>query len=241
MSAPTRRSRERTAKLLRGAQYLLLSAGLLALGCYVLVHFESRVYQAYQMWRFDQIRQRRPATLARFVAHWIPGLAPPESAEAPASPPSEPLANRAPTAPGSAVSPGSLIGTIEIPRLNLSIAVLEGVDARTLRRAAGHVPGTALPGDAGNVEIAGHRDTFFRDLRKIQRNDIIRLSTVNGDYQYRVDSIAVVGTRNTKILSAFNGPGVNLVTCFPFYYVGPAPKRFVVHADQIAKIETVNN
>ena len=81
-----------------------------------------------------------------------------------------------------AVATGGLIGRLEIPRLGLSVIVIEGEDKTTLRRAAGHVPGTPLPGQAGNVGITGHRDTFFRPLRNIRHNDIITLTTLQGEY-----------------------------------------------------------
>jgi sortase A len=83
---------------------------------------------------------------------------------------------------------GGLIGRIEIPRLGLSLIVIEGVSSTTLRRAVGHIPGTALPGQPGNVGISGHRDTFFRPLKDIQQNDIITLTTLLGEYRYRVVS-----------------------------------------------------
>ena len=119
----------------------------------------------------------------------------------------------------------------------MSAIVLEGVTARTLRLAVGHVPGTPLPGEPGNVSLSAHRDTFFRELRKIQSGDLITVSTVSGDvHRYRVGAIRVVSPGDTKILDAYSGPGINLITCFPFYYVGPAPERFIVHADESARL-----
>ena len=111
--------------------------------------------------------------------------------------------------------------------------VMEGISARTLRLAVGHLPGTPLPGEPGNVGLSAHRDTFFRALRNIHRGDVITLSTPAGDlHGYLVESISVVSPGNTEILDASRGPGLNLITCYPFNYVGPAPKRFVVHADE---------
>jgi sortase A len=125
-----------------------------------------------------------------------------------------------------------LIGRIEIPSLGLSVMVIEGVDGRTLRRAAGHIPGTALPGQPGNVGISAHRDTFFRPLRKIQKNDMITFTTVLGDYRYRVMSTKVVNSRDVEVLSPRGNEALTLVTCYPFYFVGPAPKRFIVRAER---------
>ena len=111
--------------------------------------------------------------------------------------------------------------------------VLEGTDSRTLRRAAGHIPGTALPWQPGDVGIAGHRDTFFRPLRKICRGDDITLQTLQGSYHYRVQFTRVVDPTDTWVMSSSRGPTLTLITCYPFYFVGSAPKRFVVCATRI--------
>ena len=111
--------------------------------------------------------------------------------------------------------------------------ILEGTDARTLRRAVGHIPGTPLPGQRGNVAITGHRDTFFRPLRNIRKYDEIRLTTLSGSYRYRVDSIKVVEPEDMEVLDNSDDAILTLVTCYPFYFVGPAPKRFIVRAHRI--------
>lgn len=136
-------------------------------------------------------------------------------------------------AAGSGLSaPRSTIGRLEIPRLGLSIIVREGVDAETLRLAVGHIPGTASPGDTGNVGLAGHRDTFFRRLRDVRAGDEVRLTTVDGRYTYRVRSTSVVAPDDTSVLDGTARPSLTLVTCYPFYFVGAAPKRFIVRAEQ---------
>jgi len=127
-----------------------------------------------------------------------------------------------------------LIGRIDIPRLGLSAIVIEGTSGRTLRRAVGHISGTAYPGQPGNVGISGHRDTFFRPLRNIQRNDIITFTTVFGEYRYRVVSTRVVTPSNVKVLDAGGNEMLTLVTCYPFYFVGSAPNRFIVRAERVA-------
>jgi sortase A len=133
-----------------------------------------------------------------------------------------------------AASTSGMIGRLEIPRLGLSVIVMEGDGQRILRRAAGHVPGTSLPGAPGNVGITGHRDTFFRPLRNIQRNDIITFTTLQGEYSYRVVSTRVVTPDNVAVLDSTGGEILTLVTCHPFYYVGPAPNRFIVRAERVA-------
>jgi sortase A len=125
---------------------------------------------------------------------------------------------------------GGLIGSLDIPRLGLSAIVIEGTSATSLRRAVGHITGTALPGQPGNVGISGHRDTFFRPLRNIRRNDIITLTTLFGEYRYRVVSTSIVRPDSVAELDPTRGEILTLVTCYPFYYVGPAPNRFIVRA-----------
>ena len=131
------------------------------------------------------------------------------------------------------VGAGGLVASIEIPRLGISAVVAEGVDTLTLRRAVGHIPGTGLPGEPGNIVLAGHRDTFFRPLRNIERNDIVKLVTPLGEYRYRVVSTKVVSPSDTAVLSPSGNQVLTLVTCYPFYFVGPAPSRFVVRAERI--------
>jgi LPXTG-site transpeptidase (sortase) family protein len=125
------------------------------------------------------------------------------------------------------------LGRIEIPTIGLAAMILEGTDARTLRRAVGHISGTPLPGQQGNVAITGHRDTFFRPLLKIRKDDEIRLTTLSGSYRYLVDSIKVVDPEDTEVLDNSDDAILTLVTCYPFYFVGPAPKRFIVRAHRI--------
>ena len=127
-----------------------------------------------------------------------------------------------------------LIGRMEIRRLSLSTVVAEGIDKRTLRRAVGHIPGTALPGQRGNVGIAGHRDTFFRSLKDIHVEDIIVLTTLWGEYRYRVVSSRVVIPGDLAVLHPTSNEVLTLITCYPFYFVGPAPDRFIVRAERVS-------
>jgi len=126
-----------------------------------------------------------------------------------------------------------VLGEIEIARIGVSAMIMEGTDSRTLRRAVGHVQGTPLPGELGNVAIAGHRDTFFRALRNVRQGDEITLKTLDGSYLYRVESTQVVKPDDTQVLDSSTDQILTLVTCYPFYYVGPAPKRFIVRAERI--------
>jgi sortase A len=120
---------------------------------------------------------------------------------------------------------GDLFGRLEIPRLNLSVMVMEGDGASVLRLGAGHVPGTQMC-------IAAHRDTFFRALKDIHVNDTIRITTPEGTTEYRVVSTKIVPPSDTSVLDAKDDSTLTLVTCYPFYYIGPAPKRFIVQAQK---------
>ena len=126
-----------------------------------------------------------------------------------------------------------LLGRMEIPRLGMSLIVAEGTDETTLRRAGGHIRGTALPGSPGNVGIAGHRDTLFRPLRNIRQNDVITLTTLQGEFRYRVVSTQIVSPSDVDVLNSDGHEILTLVTCHPFYFVGPAPNRFIVRAQRI--------
>jgi LPXTG-site transpeptidase (sortase) family protein len=130
-----------------------------------------------------------------------------------------------------------LLGRIEIPSVRLTVMMREGVDEISLRKAAGHLPASALPGEAGNVVVLGHRDTFFRPLRGIAQGDPIRVKTRNGSFQYIVDSIQVVPPEQSlSFQENMPAKSLTLITCFPFDYVGPAPRRFIVRARMLSKV-----
>lgn len=134
-------------------------------------------------------------------------------------------------ASNAAVRDGSLVlGRLKIARVSISAMVLDGTEAATLRTGLGHVLGTSKPGELGNTVIAGHRDTFFRPLRRIQSGDAITFETLYGTYHYRVTSVEVVDPQDLAVLQSHEKPELTLLTCFPFSYFGHAPKRFIVHA-----------
>jgi len=128
---------------------------------------------------------------------------------------------------------GDIIGEIQIDRLQIDAIVVQGDSNADLRHAVGHLPGSPLPGERGNVVLAGHRDTFFRPLRNIQKGDEITFKTGSGRFEYRVESTEVVAPSDVRVLAASTGNDLTFVTCFPFYFVGPAPKRFIVHATEV--------
>src|SRR5215469_13993837 len=110
---------------------------------------------------------------------------------------------------------GEPVGEIEVPRLALKAVILQGDSSQVLRRGVGHLPGTPMPGEPGNVALAGHRDSFFRPLRGIHPGDIITLSIDTGTFHYKVDSTSVVSSRDVGVLRASGRNELTLVTCFP--------------------------
>jgi sortase A len=133
-------------------------------------------------------------------------------------------------APPDLPQPGDTFAKLTIPRLGVQLYIVEGDGAAELRRGPGHMSGTAMPGDPGNCVIAGHRDTHFRIFKNIRKGDDIVLETRRGVFTYRVRATRVVSPRNTSAVEPTAGAELNLITCFPFYYAGAAPKRFVVEA-----------
>jgi sortase A len=198
------------SKALRACAVCCLVAGALTLGAYSYVWAGAHFYQAFEAWRFDA------------NAHGL-SRSPAGVSEAPAV-----------KLIHSQVMPDSVLGRMKIPRIGISVMVLEGDDGHTLRFAAGHVPYTALPGHPGNVAIAGHRDTFFRALRNIRKDDTITFKTATGYFEYRVQGIWVVAPEQVEVLDPTARPSLTLITCFPFHFVGAAPYRFIVRARQIA-------
>jgi sortase A len=128
---------------------------------------------------------------------------------------------------------GDVIGEIQAPRLGLNAMVVQGDSTAILRQAVGHLSKSALPGEWGNVALAGHRDTFFRPLRDIRLGDEIKFKTRERSFEYRVESIEIVAPTDTRVLESLTGHDLTLLTCFPFHYVGPAPKRLVVRAQEV--------
>ena len=197
---------------LRRAEIALGVVGLLLLGGAAAAVVRARVYQARQERAFSDL-ERRAAPAA--------GLEP--ISRPPSVPASEQVAQADPL----------VLGVIEIPRIGLSAVVREGDDDETLAVAVGHVPGTARPGEPGNMALAGHRDSFFRALRRIRVDDTIRFRSPSRRYEYRVESTEVVGPGETRVLGPSVAPVLTLVTCYPFGYVGHAPDRFIVHATRL--------
>ncbi|MBI4459851.1 MAG: class D sortase [Acidobacteria bacterium] len=196
-----------------------IGGALVVLYC-AFVIVRAHAFQTYANWMFERARGSSRTGIQSY------------------SPPSISLLRS-----NNRLAPGlpSLIGRIEIPRLRLSVMILEGDDERQLQLGAGHIPGTALPGESGNVVIAAHRDSFFQPLRDISKNDQIVVTTLNGSFQYRVDSVQVTDPDNRAVLRHSDEPVLTLVTCYPFTYIGSAPKRFIVQARRVEAADARGN
>jgi sortase A len=133
----------------------------------------------------------------------------------------------------SRVRTGGLVGMLDVPRLQLTTPVIEGDDDNTLKRAVGHLPDTPMPWENGNSALAGHRDGLFRPLKDVKVGDEIRFRTTRDEFRYRVTRTSIVLPDDVSVLESKSRAGLTLITCYPFYYVGSAPKRFIVHAERL--------
>ena len=125
---------------------------------------------------------------------------------------------------------GPPVALLRIPKIRLEVPVLEGTDELTMDRAVGLIVGTARPGEDGNIGISGHRDGFFRGLKDIREGDGIELVTATGTDTYTIDHIVIVKPADVSVLAPRPRPSITLVTCYPFYFVGSAPQRYIVQA-----------
>ena len=200
----------RTKRMLLWSHYLLLVSGLSALAYCILVNIEARHYQA----RAREQLQKPSCAL--------------EALEA--------LSNRKElsTHPLLPKNCGiALVGRVDVPRIHLSAMIAEGATSPVLDLAVGHVPGTVLPGQAGNTALAAHRDTFFRRLGELEPGDVIRIAVSRAEYSYRITFTDIVNPGETWVLQSASGETLTLITCYPFHFVGAAPKRFVVRARRL--------
>jgi sortase A len=201
----TAMDRMRTDRILRGIERALVALGSVCLICVGAISMHALTFQVEQH-----------ARLARL------------------DPSSDHLAaDRSRDAVGSGSEANVPIGRLEIPRIGLSAVVMEGDDETTLNVAVGHLPDTSLPWQEGNAALAGHRDTFFRPIRRVRTGDEIRLVTPRGTLRYRATRPVVVEPDELWVLDPSPTAALTLITCYPFDFVGPAPRRFVVHAERV--------
>jgi len=236
----THTSRSAGVKAAQLIEAVLLLAGTICVGWFGYNWIASEADQLWSNYSLDERLTGHTPSVKGFITHTMNG-----GAEQNAAPPSKSAAESADT--GSRAEPqteelpdwparitrGEDLGRIEIPRLRISSIIRQGVDDTTLSRAVGHVPYTALPGQTGNVGLAAHRDSYFRELRDVRAGDLIRLVTPKGTFEYHVESLRIVHPTNVEVLDPTPNPSLTLVTCYPFNYVGHAPKRFIVRARQV--------
>jgi len=213
--------------LLLGGAFCLLVVGVAS------VH--SRVGQAYASWSFDRALEGRPASATAFLAHVAGASSPTLLSKVDADTRKDWSAQRIRAFQQAEAAAGGTpaIGRLEIPSLDMAVMVLDGTDEMTLNRAVGRIEGTALPGEVGNLGIAGHRDGWFRALRKLIPGDEIFLRTLDGRYRYRVEEIEIVEPSETAVLAPTDAARLTLVTCYPFYWAGSAPQRYIVKAQLV--------
>jgi sortase A len=202
---------------------LFLLLGLAGIGFYGYTIAEQTIYQSYANWAFDEQIAGNTVTFWDYLRQ-LAGLSQTMPREQPVVPSKIAPEEHRPT-------PGELLGKVMIARLNMSAVVLEGVDDATLRRSAGHVPSTALPGDVGNFSIAAHRDTLFRPLKDIRVGDEVQFDTPQKNLVFRVVSTRIVKPTDVSVMAPQGDSRLlTMITCYPFYYLGSAPKRFIVTA-----------
>jgi sortase A len=204
-------------KVLHGSERLLIAAGLICVLVYVCTRiYATAMYQA-GLWSFSQLKSGSPT--AKYEEH---GRAIDFSL----------WAGKRITAykQSLATRVGAPLAVLSIPRLRLDVPVFEGTDELTLNRGAGRIAGTARLGERGNIGIAAHRDGFFRSLKDVHPGDRIELAQLRRKFVYNVDNIAVVDPGDVTVLHARPQPSLTLVTCYPFYFIGDAPQRYIVQA-----------
>jgi LPXTG-site transpeptidase (sortase) family protein len=227
----------------RGGGWLergLLLGGVACLSVFGAATLHSRVGQAYAAWSFDRALEGRPSSATGFLAS-VAGVSPHAllSSKVDEDTRKDWSAARVrafeEAEAGAASGRTPLVGRLEIPSLDLAVMVLDGTDESTLNRAVGRIEGTAKPGEIGNLGIAGHRDGWFRALRRISPGEEIVLRTLDGRYRYRIEEIEIVDPADTSVLDAGDEgkARLTLVTCYPFYWVGNAPQRYIVKAELV--------
>jgi sortase A len=214
-------------KFLHGSERLLMAAGLVCVLVYVCTRICASVMSQAALWSFSQLKVSSPAVINK---------------EKRDTPDFSLWAGERVAAYKQAVATriGAPLGVLSIPRLRLDVPVFEGTDDLTLNRGAGRITGTARLGEVGNLGIAAHRDGFFRSLKDIRRGDRIELAQLQRRFIYTVDNITVVGPSDATVLKPRAQPSLTLVTCYPFYFVGNAPQRYVVQAS-LADSEHANS
>jgi sortase A len=204
-------------KVLHGSERLLLAAGLVCVLVYVCTRiYATAMYQA-GLWSFSQLKSGSPTVKYEEHRHAVDlSLWGEKRIKAY----KHALASRM----------GAPLAVLSIPRLRLEVPVFEGTDELTLNRGAGRIVGTAQLEERGNIGIAAHRDGFFRSLKDVRPGDRVELAQLRHKFVYTVNNVSVVDPSDVTVLQARPQPSLTLVTCYPFYFIGDAPQRYIVRA-----------
>jgi sortase A len=205
-------------KVLRGIELVLLCCGLVLVMVYVCARTHSELMSQEALWSF-----KAQGSISRGAKGHDPAVQNVDFS------PWSGNGVKAYTQALSVKLPAPL-AVLSIPRLGLEVPVFEGTDQLALNRGAGRIRGTAMPGEAGNIGIAAHRDGFFRSLKDVHPGDRIELAQLRHRFVYTVDTLAVVDPSNVTVLRARPKPSLTLVTCYPFHFIGGAPRRYIVQA-----------
>lgn len=203
----------------------VIIAGLVLLAFYAALRIHSMITFRAALRELQQDNQAEPANSQKAE----PTLLPSDSSHAAvgaAAPETE--MNVPPATAGKQA--GAALALLRIPALQMEVPVLEGTDVFTLNSGVGRIAGTALPGQPGNIGIAGHRDSYFHELKRISKGDTVQLVFKGHTDTYVVDTIEITSPEDVSVLQPSPQPELTLVTCWPFSFIGPAPRRFVVRA-----------
>jgi LPXTG-site transpeptidase (sortase) family protein len=198
----------------RWTYYVLLTVGSIFLLGAIVFYLEGYAFQVYGSHKLRSLAKESSGSSASASA---------------GSASSSPSALAATAASSYQPHMRDVLGRLEIPRLNISAVIVEGSDDESLKLGPGHVPGTALPGEQGNVAIAGHRNTHFLPLKEVQAGDKISVTTPRGNMEYAVQYVEIVSPDDVDPINPTSDSELTLITCYPFFYVGSAPERFIVH------------
>jgi sortase A len=203
----------------------LIVLGLLLLGFYAFAQLHSMLTFRAALRELKEDNRAGPASTQKAERKLLPA----DSSYAAQEPAGPEAGMNTPSGSGSRRA-GAALALLRIPALQLEVPVLEGTDAVTLNSGVGRIAGTAFPGEPGNIGIAGHRDSFFQGLKGVNKGDTIQLTFKQHTDTYVVDMIEITSPEDISVLEPGPQPELTLVTCYPFSFIGPAPRRFVVRA-----------
>ena len=232
----------------RAIERVLWTLGILLLAVWGIAKLHAYFGSRSDLARFEKARKEAASSAKPAPPPAAPAPAPPSSSSLPPAP--VPTLREAPPPDYAlwskervkayeeslAERASAPLGILRIPKIGLEVAVLDGTDDLTLNRAVGHIEETAKPGETGNVGLAGHRDGFFRGLKDVAKGDTVEIETFAGVDTYRISDIWIVKPEDVQVLDPTPEPAVTLVACYPFYFVGHAPQRYIVRAVRESRV-----